>query len=111
EHGLAIPVHLEAKLELVLHLLKDIAQSVVGVLEEFDRVLFGLEERPEAHRDRREAVVDHYDLVDVLVGQRILAGWVVDLERGPADHRREVAVLDGEDIVPTPADTDLSEVT
>src|SRR5438128_1446924 len=85
EHLLAVPVDLEADLELVLHLQEDVAKRVVRVLQELDRVALGLEERPEAHRHRREAVVDHDDLVHVLVRERVLARGVVDREGSAAD--------------------------
>src|SRR5438876_517107 len=94
EHLLAVPVDLETDLELVLHLQEDVAQRVVRVLQELDRVALGLEERPEAHRHGREAVVDHDHLVHVLVCERVLARAVIDLEGSAAHDGREVAVMD-----------------
>jgi len=40
QDGIAVPVHLETELELVLHFLEDVAEHVVRVLEELDRVFF-----------------------------------------------------------------------
>ena len=109
EHVVAIPVDLEAELELVLHLLEDVAQRVVRVLEELDRVFLCLEERSEAHRHRREAIVDHHDLVDVLVRERVLASRVVHLKGRPADNGGQVPVVHRVDLIATPADPDLAE--
>src|SRR5919204_3936361 len=72
QHLVAVPIHLETEFELVLHLLQHVAQGVVGVLEELNDVLLGLEERAEAHRHGREAALDDR-LVDVRVGQHVLA--------------------------------------
>src|SRR2546425_3952826 len=111
EDRLAVPVHFQAELELVLHLLENVAERVVRVLEELRGVLFGLEQRPEAHRHRREAVVDHDDLVHVLVGERVLTCRVVALERGAAYACREVAVVHSEDVIAAAADADLAEAS
>src|SRR5207302_7549327 len=50
------------------------------------------------------------DLVHMLVGERVLARRVVDLERRAAHDRREVAVMHREHIIATAADADLAEV-
>src|SRR5205814_5465016 len=68
-----------------------------------------LEQRAEAHRDRREAVLVHHDLLDVLVGEGVLPCRVVDDQGRPAHHGRQVAVMDGEDLVAPAADPDPTE--
>src|SRR3989454_12733908 len=111
QDGIAVPVHLEAELELVLHFLEDVTEHVVRVLEELDRVFFGLEQGPEAHRHGGEPVVDHDDLVDVLVVERVLARGVVHLERGVSHYGGEVTVVNGEDFVVSATNADLPEAS
>ena len=68
---IAVPQHLQAELELVLHLVEHVAERVVGRPQQLDDVVARLEHRAERHRD--DGVLAHHRLVDALVREHVLA--------------------------------------
>ena len=94
----AIPQHLEAELELVLHLVEHVGERLVRRPQQLDDVLARLEDRAERHRDDR--VVAHHRLVDPLVRQHVLARRVERRDRHVGDDRRHVLVVDRVDLGP-----------
>ena len=88
----AIPQHLQAELELVLHLVQDVGERVVGRPQQLHDVVVGLEHRAERHRD--DGVLLHHRLVDALVREHVVARRVLHHHRRVRDDRGDVAVVD-----------------
>src|SRR4029079_19210221 len=88
----AVPQHLEAELELLLHLAQHVAERVVGRSQQLHDVVVGLEHRAERHRD--DGVLLHHRFVDALVGEHVLAGRVLDDDRRVVHDRGDVAEVD-----------------
>src|SRR5947199_78535 len=88
----ALPEHLEAELDLVLHLEEHVDEGAVGAAQQLDDVVARLEHGAERHRDDR--VIAHDRLVHALVGQHVLARGVEHLERRVGDHGGAVGVID-----------------
>ena len=93
DHRVAIPEHLEAEFQLVLHLREHVVEGVVGRAQQLECILAGLEDRPEGHRNDR--MVAHHGLVDVLVSQHVLARRIERANRHIRHDRREIPVVDG----------------
>src|SRR5213593_1586486 len=87
----ALPEHLEAELDLVLHLEEHVDEGAVGATQQLDDVVARLEHGAERHRDDR--VIAHDRLVHALVGQHVLARGVEDLDRRVRHHGRDVLVV------------------
>ncbi len=75
-----IPEDLETELELVLHLVQHVAERLVGRAQQLHDVIVGLEDRAKGHRD--DGVVLHDRLVDPLMGEDVVAGRILDDQRG-----------------------------
>ena len=103
----AVPQHLQPELELVLHLVEDVDERVVGRTEQLDDVVVGLEHRAERHRDDR--VLLHHGLVDALVREDVVARRILHDHRRPGDHRRDVAIVDRAGIGRIGADAERPE--
>ena len=104
---IAIPQHLQAELELVLHLVQHVAERLGRRAQQLDDVLARLENRAERHRD--DGVLAHHGLVHALVREDVLARRVEHFERRVGDDRREVLVVHGVDVRRIGADADRSE--
>ena len=104
----AVPQHLQAELELVLHLVQHVAERLGRRAQQLDDVLARLEDGAEGHRD--DGVLAHHRLVDALVREHVLARRVEHFERRVGDDRREVLVVDGVDVGRIGADADRAEL-
>src|SRR2546423_15070355 len=107
DDALAIPVDLQAELDLAGHLRQHVAQGVVGSAHQLHDVVFRAEEDAEGHRQNGELA--HHGLVNLLVREDVLARRVVDLYGRVRDDRREAVVVDCVDLVAAPADADGDE--
>ena len=105
---LAIPQHLEAELDLVLHLVQHVAERLIGRAQELGDVVLRAEHGAERHRDDGELL--HHRLVHELVRQDVVARGIVDDDGRVADDGREVLERDREHALPA-ADPDRSEVS
>src|SRR6185503_18235326 len=94
----AVPEHLEAVLELVLHLRQHVGKRVVGRAQQLDDVFTRLENRAERHRD--DGVIAHHRLVDAFVRQDVLARGIERRQRDFRDDRRHVLEVDRVDLGP-----------
>src|ERR1051326_5697330 len=103
-----VPVHLEAELDLPLHLLEHVAERLVRPFEELLDVVLGAEDRAERHRQHGEVL--HHQLVHVLVREGVLARRIEHDQRTVRDDGAELLVVDGVDLVAAPADADRAEV-
>src|SRR5438876_1641633 len=103
----ALPEHLEAELDLVLHLEEHVDERAVGATQQLDDVVARLEHGAERHRNDR--VVAHDRFVHALVGQHVLAGGVEDLDRRVRDDGRDVLVMHGRDLGGNGAEADGAE--
>ena len=103
----AVPQHLEAELDLVLHLVEHVAERLVRGAQQLGHVVLRAEHRAERHRDH--GVLAHHRLVHELVGEDVLARRIVDDDRRVAHHRGQVLIGDGEHLL-SAADADGAEV-
>ena len=104
---IAIPQHLQAELELVLHLVQHVAERFGRRAQQLDDVLARLEDRAERHRD--DGVLAHDRLVDALVREHVLARRVEHFERRVGDDGGEVLVVNRVDVGRIGADADRPE--
>ena len=103
-----VPVHLQAELDLAVHLLQHVGERVVRALEELLDVVLGAEDGAETHRQHGE--IFHHQLVHVLVRQRVFTRRIEDDERTVGDDGGEFFVRNGVDLVAAAADADRPEI-
>ena len=106
-HRLAVPQHLEAELELVLHLVEHVGERAIGGAQKGRHVVAGLEHRAERHR--QHGVLAHDRFVDPLMGEHVVAGRVEHAERRVGDDGRQVVAAHGVDRGRFLADADRPE--
>src|SRR5690554_1101876 len=108
DYLVTIPQHLEAELDLVVHLLEHVIEGAVGRLQQLDNVVPRAEDRAERHGNDR--VLAHDRLIDELMREDILPGRVVDADGRVADDRGKVPVVYGVDAVAALTDSDRPEI-
>src|SRR5262249_46150147 len=89
----SVPVHFQAELELARHLVQNIFERGVNALEHFADIVIGAKHGAKAHGN--DGVIPHHGFDHVLMGQRIFARGIEDVDGGIADHGGNVLVIDG----------------
>ena len=98
---------LSAELDLVLHLVENVAERLIRRAQELGDVVLGAEHRAEGHRDHGELL--HHRFVHELVGEHVVPRRVVDDNRRVADDGREILERHGKHAL-SAADADRAEV-
>ena len=88
DHGVAVPQHLEAELELGLHLVDARRRTRVRRLQKRRHVVAGLEHRAERHR--QHGVFSHDRFVDPLMRQHVVARRIEHAQRRVRHDRGQI---------------------